>query len=325
MMAVIDGHTSTGIQVGEPGQANLDGPAVNIAAVSITGEQHDLLHGDIANVTAATTTDPHARWRRQHAGVCHHHGRNVGVRRHRCGYHHHRRRQRHHRRRPGLRHHRCRLGQRYGDRHRRRINDSYNGGSGTDTIDYSALTAAQPISVNLGTGVAGGASIGTDTLTSFENLTGGAGDDSLFGSNANNVIHGGDGADNIVGDVGSDTLFGDGGNDTLNGGVNDFGISPAAANDILNGGTGTDNFRFEGRFGADKITGWTDDLTGPGTDGEDIVLVNYAGHTPLIADDGLGNAVITIEDGSVSSSVTVEGILASQLHVINAGSDIIIH
>ena len=30
--------------------------------------------------------------------------------------------------------------------------DSYNGGSGTDTIDYSALPAAQPISVNLGTG-----------------------------------------------------------------------------------------------------------------------------------------------------------------------------
>ena len=52
----IDVHTSTGIQVGEPGQANLDGPAVNISAVSITGEQHNSLHGDIANVTAATTT-----------------------------------------------------------------------------------------------------------------------------------------------------------------------------------------------------------------------------------------------------------------------------
>jgi hypothetical protein len=55
------------------------------------------------------------------------------------------------------------------------------------------------------------------------------------------------------------------------------------------------------------------------------VLVNYAGHSPLIADDGLGNAVITIDDGSVASSVTVEGIMASQLHVINSGLDIIIH
>ena len=81
--------------------------------------------------------------------------------------------------------------------------------------------------------------------------------------------------------------------------------------------------QFEGRFGDDRITDWTDNVNG--TDGEDIVLVNYAGHTPLIADDGHGNAVITIDDGSVASSVTVEGILASQLHVINSGLDIIIH
>jgi hypothetical protein len=102
-------------------------------------------------------------------------------------------------------------------------------------------------------------------------------------------------------------------------------MSPAAANDFLTGGAGTDTFRFEGRFGDDKITDWADDLTGPGTNGEDIVLVNYAGHTPLIADDGFGNAVITIDDGSVASSVTVQNTLASQLHVLLSGSDIIIH
>ena len=104
------------------------------------------------------------------------------------------------------------------------VNDSYNGGTGTDTIDYSALTSLQNISVNLGSGFASGASIGTDTLSSFENANGGAGNDSLFGSNANNVLHGNGGTDNIVGSGGSDQLFGEAGNDTLNGGVNDFGM-----------------------------------------------------------------------------------------------------
>ena len=205
------------------------------------------------------------------------------------------------------------------------FNDSFNGGSGNDTIDYSALSSLQGISVDLGTGAAAGAAIGTDTLTAFENINSGAGDDSLFGSNANNVIHGGDGNDNIVGNGGSDTLDGGAGSDTLNGGVNDFEVTSTAANDILTGGSGTDTFRFEGRFGDDKITDWTDNLTGPSTNGEDIVLVGYAGHTPIIADDGLGNAVITIDDGSVDSSVTVQSALASQLHVITSGSDLIIH
>ncbi len=52
----IDGSTSTGIQVGEPGQSNLDGPTVNISNVAISGAEQDSGHGDIANVTAATTT-----------------------------------------------------------------------------------------------------------------------------------------------------------------------------------------------------------------------------------------------------------------------------
>jgi hypothetical protein len=42
--------------VGEPNQGNLDGPAVNISNVSISGAEHNAGHGDIANVTAATTT-----------------------------------------------------------------------------------------------------------------------------------------------------------------------------------------------------------------------------------------------------------------------------
>jgi VCBS repeat-containing protein len=201
------------------------------------------------------------------------------------------------------------------------VADSYAGGTGTDTIDYSALTSLQSVSVNLGTGVAGGAATGTDTLSGFENANGGAGNDSLFGSNANNVLHGGSGTDNIVGSGGSDQLFGDASNDTLNGGVNDFGMTPAAANDVLWGGADTDTFRFEGRFGDDAIgASGTPDWV----DGEDMVFVGYAAHTPTIA-DVTGGVLISIDDGSVASSVFVAGATSAQMQQLISGADLIIH
>jgi Ca2+-binding RTX toxin-like protein len=201
------------------------------------------------------------------------------------------------------------------------VNDSYNGGTGSDTIDYSALTSSQPVSVNLGTGVAAGIAIGTDTLTSFENINSGAGNDSLFGSNANNMIHGGGGSDNLVGSGGSDQLFGDAGNDTLNGGVNDFALTPAAANDVLWGGADTDTFRFEGRFGDDSIGAVG---TPDWVDGEDMVLVGYASQTPIIA-DVTGGVLISIDDGSVASSVFVAGATSALMQQLISGNDLIIH
>ena len=201
--------------------------------------------------------------------------------------------------------------------------DTYRGDAGTDTIDYSALVAGQNISIDLGSGGASGAAIGTDTLVSFENATAGGGNDSVFGSSANNVLRGGDGTDNIVGGNGNDQLFGGAGADTLNGGVNDFGASPAAANDVLWGGADTDTFRFESRFGDDSIgTAGNVDWE----DGEDMVFVGYASVSPIIADvtDGV---LITVNDGSVSSTVFVAGATASQMQVTTSisGLDLLIH
>ncbi len=51
----IDG-TSTGIQIGEPNQANTHGPNVDITNVDITNAQHSIDHGDIANVASTSTT-----------------------------------------------------------------------------------------------------------------------------------------------------------------------------------------------------------------------------------------------------------------------------
>ena len=53
--------------------------------------------------------------------------------------------------------------------------DSYNGGTGTDTYDISATSANATI--NLNNPSVSSADIGTDTLSSIENVIGGAGND----------------------------------------------------------------------------------------------------------------------------------------------------
>ena len=82
-------------------------------------------------------------------------------------------------------------------------NDSYfgdelNGGTGVDTLDMSAITAAA--TVDLGTGVLGHGSAfssqtGTDTLWGVENVVTGSGADSITASEALNVMDGGAGND----------------------------------------------------------------------------------------------------------------------------------
>lgn len=73
--------------------------------------------------------------------------------------------------------------------------DLYDGGSGIDTLIYTSTS--QGIVVNLTTGTAHGAEIGTDTISNVENVIGGSGADTLIGTVGVNVINGMDGADII--------------------------------------------------------------------------------------------------------------------------------
>ena len=76
---------------------------------------------------------------------------------------------------------------------------------------------------------------GRDTITGVENVTSGAGDDTLRGSSVSNKLIGNNGDDTLAGFGGDDTLGGGGGNDILKGGV---------GKDILLGGAGADTFVF---------------------------------------------------------------------------------
>jgi hypothetical protein len=189
---------------------------------------------------------------------------------------------------------------------------NYNNGSGPD---YDQVITA--LSTASGQTLTGGSLadivVGSDSTASGDTISGGGGNDFIVALAGDDTIDAGGG---------SDQLFGDAGNDTLNGGVNDFAFTPAAANDVLWGGADTDTFRFEGRFGDDSIgASGTPDWT----DGEDMVFVGYGSQTPTFTDDGFGNVIITIDDGSVASSVTVYGASAAQMQPLVSGLDLIIH
>ena len=99
-------------------------------------------------------------------------------------------------------------------------------------------------------------------LGEFENVTGGSGNDLVYGDENNNVITGGKGDDEIYGGDGNDSLFGDAGEDYISGGlgddllVGDLGddtIAGGEGDDVLHGGSGSDTFIIGLGHGSDII------------------------------------------------------------------------
>ncbi|WP_312026992.1 calcium-binding protein [Pseudomonas sp. J452] len=96
-------------------------------------------------------------------------------------------------------------------------NNTLNGGTGTDTASYAHATSAVTASLaSTGAQATGGS--GSDTLLSFENLTGSNFNDNLTGNTAANTLSGGSGNDTLSGGAGNDLLFGGVGTDKLSGG-----------------------------------------------------------------------------------------------------------
>ena len=126
--------------------------------------------------------------------------------------------------------------------------DVYDGGSGADTVDFSAWTRSIEIDLKDGT-----TRFGFDTIKDVENLVGTDRSDEMSGNAASNELHGGAGNDDIDGEGGDDMVFGEAGLDNLKGG---------SGNDLLDGGA--DNDKLDGELGNDQLFGQAgkDDLKG---------------------------------------------------------------
>jgi len=114
-------------------------------------------------------------------------------------------------------------------------NNVIDGAAGNDTVSY--YYSADKVNVSLSVVTAQDTfGSGSDTLIGIENLVGSnAGDDSLAGNNAANVLQGMGGNDALYGLGGNDTLYGGAGNDFIDGG---------AGADQMYGGLGSDIFHF---------------------------------------------------------------------------------
>jgi Ca2+-binding RTX toxin-like protein len=99
--------------------------------------------------------------------------------------------------------------------------DVYFGGDGVDTVSYQGGTASVRVDVDnvADDGRQAPALEGDNVRLDIENVTGGAGNDSLFGNAVANVLVGNAGVDVISADAGDDFLFGGTGLDPLNGGA----------------------------------------------------------------------------------------------------------
>lgn len=96
--------------------------------------------------------------------------------------------------------------------------DVLDGGAGTDTVTYDERTAGEPVTVNLTTPGGNGAAGENDTLTGIENVTGGAGGDTLIGDDGPNVLVGGPGLNTLIGAGGDDLIEGGDQRDVISGG-----------------------------------------------------------------------------------------------------------
>ena len=214
-----------------------------------------------------------------------------------------------------------------------RGNDSLDGGDGFDIADYSRTIVFQGISVNLETGaVLGGTVFGNDTLLGIESIigsnmndtirgaafvSGGLGDDLIFGAAGANVLSGGDGGDTINGQLANDSLSGGNGNDvlggslgddTLRGGANDDRLEGDLGNDILDGGSGlNDEARFYfangdagQRVSVDLVAGLA--LIGTGAERDTLIGIEHLLGS-VFDDTMLGDDVANRIDGDEGNDV----------------------
>ena len=128
---------------------------------------------------------------------------------------------------------------------------------GTDTLSFAPLTTDVSVSLQLATvqSVHANRTLKLNLGTTFENVIGGSGNDTLLGNSLPNTLTGNAGNDVLVGSGGSDRLLGGVGRDVLIGGLGLDTLDGGADDDILIAGTTTSD-AIVGNL-AKIRTGWT--------------------------------------------------------------------
>jgi Ca2+-binding RTX toxin-like protein len=215
--------------------------------------------------------------------------------------------------------------------------DVLDGGGGNDTVDYTDKTTSVVVtlmgSVPSTVFVDG---VAEDTISNFENVYGGAGNDALTGDDRNNILRGESGDDILNGGAGDDSIFGGSGDDTADGGVgvDTFDLrektssivvqlNGANASTVFVGGAAEDTIaNFENIVGGlagdtllgdgagNKLSGARGNdllMGGDGADtldgGEDIDTASYSDKTAAIAVTLNGSNAVTVTVGGIAEDL----------------------
>ena len=151
-------------------------------------------------------------------------------------------------------------------------------------------------------------SSGNDTIygtDAEENMNGRGGNDKIYAGGGNDAVLGGEGDDYLYGEDGNDVLQGESGNDYLIGGDGDDILTGGTGNDYLAGGNGADLYLFNKGFGHDTLDNIDADADGTAPDvirfGEEILTQNVE-----LKRQGF-DLIITVgyDDGSEEDSVRI--------------------
>ena len=151
-------------------------------------------------------------------------------------------------------------------------NDTIDGGTGIDVLDYADLDIYLHIPVSINVSLADGTVrkylegelVGQDTLRNFEiiggtdfndTLTGSADPDVLWGGFGDDILTGGGDSDYLRGQAGDDRLSGQSGNDKLDGADGNDTLSGGEGSDNIFAGSGDDTFVQDVDFGHDQLDG----------------------------------------------------------------------
>jgi len=172
---------------------------------------------------------------------------------------------------------------------------------GTDSLVFATMTTAvtvdltqDPLLATMAHRIVRTAAVGQ--AAQFENIFGGAGNDTIRGNAANNGLYGNGGNDNLQGGGGNDLLSGGEGNDSLQGGDQDDVLIGGGGDDILRGGTGLD--RLDGGSGGNLLAGGA---------GDDLyifrpAIANQLEQVEELADEGID----TLDFSSLLTPVVVD-------------------
>jgi Ca2+-binding RTX toxin-like protein len=201
-------------------------------------------------------------------------------------------------------------------------NHILDGGSGVDSLRFTENAGADP-SVNVSLALQGTSQVtggGSWTITGFENLAGGNGNDTLTGDGNSNVLAGSWGDDTLAGGAGNDTLYGDGDIATDNHGAG--GSGPITTFDDVGGGEPAGNDLLEGGLGDDIINGGGGNDTATYANAAGAVLVDLAAGAASGAD---GNDTLTGIENVIGSGFddSISGDLGANRLDGGDGSDLI--